>query len=73
MTNFSQNEIKRTKLIGYIWLGIAFLMYACGAFMLAKEIGTPEYVVSLRNAGVTLLIIGGLWTALAFLKGANHS
>lgn len=65
MPSFTKKEIHIS-----IGIGIgAFLLGSLAAFLGARwfnnDIGTPEYTVSLRNTGYTLMVLSALWTQLA--------
>lgn len=65
MPQFSQKEIRVCLVIGIAAFITGIIMYGTGQHYLAKEVGVPEYLVSLRNAGVTVAAVALLWTALA--------
>lgn len=68
---FSSKEILVTFCIGAGALVVGILMAATGAICLHTETGTPEYIISLRNTGLTFIALSGLWLALTFWKDMN--
>jgi hypothetical protein len=72
MPQFSAKEVKVLLIIGISALTLGLLMAAIGAHYLSKEIGVPEYLVSLRNSGITLACLAMLWTALAAFRKSQQ-
>lgn len=54
---------------GALMLGI--LMATTGAVCLHIETGTPEYITSLRNTGLTFIALSLLWLGLTAWKALN--
>ncbi len=46
-------------------------MAIIGHLGLTRPFGTPEYMTSLRNAGITLSVLAVLWNALTFYRKQN--
>ncbi len=67
MPAFTKEEISIAIGIGVAGLVLGTVMGFTGVICLEKGIGTPEYIISLRNTGWTLLALSALWSALAFL------
>ncbi len=65
MPVFTKRELDIALAIGVTAGMLAFLMASIGTACLHREIGTPEYIVSLRNTGWLLIVMSILWTALA--------
>jgi hypothetical protein len=73
MPTFTPKEIARALCIGIGGLLLGTTFTITGVVCLQKGIGTPEYIVSLRNTGWTLIALSTLWTALAaFRKLTTH-
>lgn len=70
---FSSRSFLITFCIGAAALTIGILMALTGAICLKSEIGTPEYIISLRNTGLTVSILSVLWLALAIWKESEKS
>jgi len=68
---FSSRDFLITFCIGAGALALGIVMAATGAWCLHTETGTPEYVISLRNSGLTIIILSMLWLALAAWKQLN--
>lgn len=65
---FSTKELRVTFYIGAGGLVLGILMAATGAICLHTKTGTPEYIISLRNTGLTFIVLSGLWLALTIWK-----
>ena len=65
MRAFSDRELKAVLAIGFVTVMVAALMALVGVICLDRGAGVPEYIISLRNSGITLLVLGLLWTGLA--------
>ena len=65
MPPFSQKEVRVLMMIGILALILGIAMTWTGKHCLASDIGVPEYLVALRNSGITLSILAVLWTTLA--------
>ena len=73
MPAFSRREINVLLVIGAIALLAGLLMAGIGQRNLAREVGLPEYLIVLRNAGVTIAILSAFWCALAlYQKNRAH-
>lgn len=68
MSPFTPKEIDRALCIGIAGFVLGTIMTIIGSICLAKEIGTPEYIISLRNTGWTLIALSLLWTSLAAFR-----
>ncbi len=68
---FASKELLITFCIGAGALVLGILMAATGAICLHTQTGTPEYIISLRNTGVTFIALSALWLALTIWKNAN--
>lgn len=68
---FSSKELFITFCIGAGALVLGILMAATGAICLHTETGTPEYIISLRNTGLTVIVLSALWLALTIWKDLN--
>jgi len=68
---FTSRNFLITFCIGAGALGIGIIMAATGAWGLHTDTGTPEYLISLRNSGLTIIILSMLWMALATWKQLN--
>ncbi len=68
MPQFSHKEVKILLIIGVAAIVLGIAMMAIGAHFLSKEIGVPEYLISLRNSGVTITCLAIVWTALAAFR-----
>ena len=68
MPQFSHKEVTILLIIGIAAFAAGLLMWSIGAHYLAKEVGVPEYLISLRNSGVTITCLAVLWTALAAFR-----
>jgi len=64
-------ELFVTFCIGVGALVLGILMAATGGICLHTETGTPEYIVSLRNTGVTFIALSALWLTLTLWKNLN--
>jgi len=73
MPQFSNKEVKILLIIGVSVIALGLIMAAIGAHFLAREIGVPEYLVSLRNSGVTVTCLALLWTSLAAFRKTQLS
>jgi len=51
---------------------LGILMAVTGAVCLHSGTGTPEYIISLRNTGLTFIVLSVLWLALAIWKELNR-
>ncbi len=65
---FSSKAFLITFCIGAGGLLLGILLAATGAICLHTETGTPEYIICLRNTGVTFIVLSALWLALATWK-----
>ncbi len=65
MPRFSKKEIQVLLIIGAVSLAMGLLMAIIGQSGISREFGVPEYMVSLRNAGITLSLLAVLWSGLA--------
>ena len=68
MPQFSHKEVKILLIIGISATVLGVVMTSIGAHFLAQEVGVPEYLISLRNSGVTITVLAILWTALAAFR-----
>ncbi len=71
MPQFSKKEVKILLAIGIVALAFGLTMTAIGGHFLSKEVGVPEYLISLRNSGITLSALAILWTALAAFRNSQ--
>jgi len=69
---FSSKESLVTLCIGAGGLVLGILMAVTGAVCLHSGTGTPEYIISLRNTGLTFIVLSALWLALAIWKELNR-
>ena len=65
---FSSKTVLITFCIGAGVFVLGILMAATGAICLHTGTGTPEYIISLRNSGLTLIVLSALWLVLASWK-----
>lgn len=65
MSTFTTKEILVVLFVGIGALILGILMATTGAICLSTKTGTPEYIVSLRNTGITIIVLSTLWIALA--------
>lgn len=68
---FLSKELFITFCIGAGALVLGILMAATGAICLRTGTGTPEYIISLRNTGLTVIALSALWLALTVWKDLN--
>ncbi|MFU8779650.1 MAG: hypothetical protein ACNA71_01335 [Kiritimatiellia bacterium] len=68
MPRFSKKEVQVLLIIGIAALFLGLAMAGIGTYYLGKEVGVPEYLISLRNSGITLSCLAILWTALAAFR-----
>lgn len=68
MSTFTPKEIVKALWIGIAGLILGAVMTLTGIICLKKGVGTPEYIESLRNTGLTLIALSALWTLLAFFR-----
>lgn len=69
---FSSKESLVTLCIGTGGLVLGIAMAVTGAACLRSGTGTPEYITSLRNTGLTFIALSALWLALAIAKELNR-
>lgn len=69
---FSSKESLVTFCIGAGGLLLGILMAVTGAVCLRTGTGAPEYIICLRNAGLTFIALSALWLALAIAKELNR-
>jgi hypothetical protein len=62
---FSSKTFLITFCVGAGALVLGILMAATGAICLHTGTGAPEYIICLRNTGVTFIVLSALWLALA--------
>lgn len=65
MSTFTPKEIFVSLCIGTGALVLGIAMAITGAVCLRNGIGVPEYIISLRNTGLTFIILSILWIGLA--------
>jgi len=68
MAPFTPKEISRAIFIGIAALLLGIVMTSTGAICLARNVGVPEYITSLRNTGWTLIALSALWISLAMFR-----
>jgi len=72
MPNFSRTELRILLITGSSVFAAGLAMAWIGSHYLAKDLGVPEYLISLRNGGITLCCLALLWMALAGFRTSQH-
>jgi hypothetical protein len=72
MQTFLSRDTFINACIGSGALILGVVMAITGALCLHTETGTPEYIVSLRNTGLTLIALSLLWLGLTAWKELNR-
>ena len=65
MSTFNERKMKGVIGVGVGALVLGLGMSIAGGICMGKSIGTPEYIVSLRNTGITMSLLSVLWLGLA--------
>jgi len=71
MSKFSDSELGKCQWIGSVALMIGVFVAIIAHACLARDVGTPEYLICLRGSGWTAALLSCVWLGIATLKRMN--